>query len=287
MCNAPTEKFIVLGKRLNSQQGFRPHKKTGIAVSVCKCMNCGLIFANPQPIPQSIEDHYGIPAENYWKEEYFKEDTSYFQGEIKWLKKLKKIEPGMRSLDIGSGIGKQMLALQKVGFDAYGIEPSIPFYEKALENMSISGDKLSNVSIEDANFSNEYFDFISFGAVLEHLYHPSECLQKVIPWLKKDGIIHIEVPNANWLISKIVNRAYRLTGKDYCTNLSPMHNPFHLYEFTLQSFLHNSSQNNFKIADYAYYVCRTYMPKVFDFILKPYMRRTNTGMQLCLWLKRD
>lgn len=38
----------------------------------------------------------------------------------------------MRALDIGAGLGKGMLSLQNAGFDTYGFEPSIPFYEKAM-----------------------------------------------------------------------------------------------------------------------------------------------------------
>jgi hypothetical protein len=35
-----------------------------------------------------------------------------------------------------------MIALEAGGFDAYGIEPSIPFYEKAISKMNIRREKL-------------------------------------------------------------------------------------------------------------------------------------------------
>ena len=40
-------------------------------------------------------------------------------------------------LDIGAGIGKQMIALAKVGFATYGLEPSEPFYHRAIEKMGV------------------------------------------------------------------------------------------------------------------------------------------------------
>ena len=105
-------------------------------------------------------------------------------------------------------------------------------------------------------------------------------------WLKPGGIMQIEVPSSDWLINKILNTYYRLKGLDYVANISPMHEPFHLYEFSLKSFQKNSQLNGFEIVHSEYHVCTTYMPKIFDFLFVPYMRLTNTGMQLCVWLKK-
>ena len=65
-----------------------------------------------------------------------------------------------------------------------------------------------------------------------------------------------------------------------------MHPPFHLYEFHLDSFKQHAVKNNYEIAHYNYYVCETFMPKIADTILKPFMSKTNTGMQLCVWLRK-
>jgi uncharacterized Zn finger protein len=121
MCGASTEGHKILGKRLDKSQGLRPQKKLGITVTVCKCSNCGLIYSNPQPIPNNIQDHYGVPVESYWKEEYFKIDENYFKGEIAILKSLIDTPKGFRVLDIGAGIGKCMIALQNAGFETHGV----------------------------------------------------------------------------------------------------------------------------------------------------------------------
>lgn len=75
-----------------------------------------------------------------------------------------------------------------------------------------------------------------------------------------------------------------MKGLDYVANISPMHAPFHLTEFSYRSFVENATINNFKIKDHGYYVCKTFMPKVLDPMLKSYMKKTDTGMQLCIWL---
>ena len=48
----------------------------------------------------------------------------------------------MKALDIGAGIGKCMIALENASFDVYGIEPSNPFYERALSRMKIDPSKI-------------------------------------------------------------------------------------------------------------------------------------------------
>lgn len=286
MCASQTGTHKILGKRLNRSQGKNPRNKIGITTTIAKCKSCGLIYANPQPIPFDIQDHYGVPPENYWKEIYFTIDSNYFKTEIAQLKKLIEFKEGMKSLDIGAGLGKAMIALSNAGFDSYGFEPSKQFHERATTKMGISPEKLKLGMIEEMEYDENNFDFISFGAVLEHLYDPSDSIIKALKWVKPGGIIHIEVPSSDWLINKIINVFFKLNLTDYVGNISPMHEPYHLYEFGLKSFQEHAKMHNYELAFHEYYVCQTFMPKIADYILKPYMKRTKKGMQLCVWLRK-
>lgn len=287
-CNfCKNSKFKKLGIRLNKSHGFRPRKKTGISVSIMKCKECGLVFSNPLTIPNNIQDNYNISPEQYWNKEYFSVDDNYFQNVISTLKNKMGIKDKVKVLDIGAGIGKCMIALEKSGFAVYGIEPSTSFRKMAIEKMGVNPEYLKQAAIEDADFEPEFFDFITFGAVLEHLYRPAEAIDTALKWLKPNGVIHIEVPNSRWLSSRIVNFINRIRGSEYVVNLSPMHPPFHLFEFSLKTFRRLSKINNeYELVYHEYYVCETYLPKIFDFILKPIMKKTNTGMQLEIWLRK-
>lgn len=277
----------VIGRRLNTSHGWNPGKKVGIATTVVQCSNCGLIFSNPMPVPSSFKDHYEVDPKRYWNEEYFEVDENYFSMEIKKLQEFTNGAPGLKTLDIGAGLGKQMFALRKVGYDVYGFEPSQSFCTMARKKFNFEKERLHCSTIEDAEFPTEFFDFISFGAVLEHLYDPSASIVKALGWLKQGGIIHIEVPSSRWMISRLLNLSYKLRGKDYVSNISPMHVPYHLYEFDLRSFYEHGSANNYKLKDYSYYVCDTFLPKFIDPIARQIMSRTNTGMQLCVWLQKE
>src|SRR3982751_2159304 len=262
MCGDDTSRHKVLGQRLNQSQGKNPTNKKGITTTIAKCTNCGLIYSNPQPIPVDLQDHYGIPPEEYWSNEYFQIEESYFKNEIATIKRLIHFKPGLKALDIGAGLGKCMIALEKAGFDVYGIEPSIPFHERALSKMGIREDKLQCAMLENASFPENHFDFITFSVVLEHLYDPSAAIVKALSWLKPNGILHIEVPSADWLMNKLINFFYSVRNLNYVGNLSPMHEPYHLYEFGLKSFQEHGKKNNYDIAFHEYYICPTFTPGV-------------------------
>jgi SAM-dependent methyltransferase len=286
MCGNETAGHKVIGQRLNQSQGLRPREKEGIAVTVKKCTACGLLYPSYLPIPDDIGDHYGVPPEEYWKPSYFQPEPNYFAREIGLLKRLLPYEAGQKTLDIGAGIGKGMVALQNAGYESYGFEPSVPFRDRAISKMGISEERLKLGMIEQVEYDNASFDFITYGAVFEHLYHPAVSLEKAMRWLKPNGFIHIEVPSADHLIPKLINKYYRLRGTNYVTNISPMHDPFHLYEFTLKSFQDLARRMNFEIVHHQYIVgCIYHVPSFLHPPLRKYMARTNTGMQLIVWLR--
>ena len=287
MCGSETKGHKVLGQRLNKSQGRRPKKKTGISVSIQKCTNCNLIYSNPLPIPNDIQDHYGTPPEDYWGEKYFNWSPDYFSNEISEAKDLLPFSDGMKALDIGAGIGKAMKSLDAAGFETHGLEPSEPFFKRALERMKIEPDKLRFGAIEDLEYDENTFDFITFGAVFEHLYEPSACLEKAIKWLKPGGVIQIEVPSSKWLLPKYMNFYFKMIRTNYVTNLSPMHSPFHLYEFDVKSFQVLYEKLNFSIVKNRYSVGSIYFfPKFLHSMLRWYMKKTNKGMQLTVYLKK-
>lgn len=289
MCHSDTASHKLTGKRLNNHQGLRPRKKGGISVSVYRCPACGLVYSNPMPVPENIQDHYGVPPESYWNDQSFVVPGGFFNRELDELEGLMGSLKNKKALDVGTGLGIGMIPMQERGMDVYGIEASVPFYERAIEKMNIPKEKLQCVTIEEAEFEKESFDFVNFGAVLEHFYDPSACILRGMNWLKPGGYMFIEVPSSNYLVTKWLNRYYKLTGSDYVSHISPMHQPYHLYEFLLECFVAHAKINNnlYSIAYYRYEPFTAYMPGWLDKILVWYMKKTNKGMQLCIYLRKN
>ena len=289
MCGSHTDNHRVLGRRLNTRQGLRPQKKVAIATTVLRCAQCGLIYAQPMPVPMSVQQHYGTLPESYWNKRYFTLDANYLNGQLKQFESLygRTIRgANLTALDVGAGIGKAMRALSSAGFDAYGVEPSEQFHKRAIDKMEVSERRLKLTTIEEANFEEASFDFINMAAVVEHLYDPSAVIQKAVRWLRPGGLIHIEVPCSDYLMSTLARQFYRWTGSDYVTNICPMHAPYHLFEFTRQSFMLHANLHHYRIAHYQYYVCESYMPRLIKPLFNLVMKLSNTGMQLAIWLTK-
>ena len=83
-------------------------------------------------------------------------------------------------------------------------------------------------------------------------------------------------------MARLINWFFRLRGTNYVTHLSPMHSPFHFYEFTLKSFA------DFTVAEHWFDVCEIYhVPAALHAPLRWWMKRHDSGMQLTVFLRKD
>jgi SAM-dependent methyltransferase len=293
MCGSPDSRAQVLGQRMNCRQGLATDRLQGVSVTIKRCRKCGLIYCNPIPVPCSLDAHYGVPPESYWNEEFFSYNPIYFQEQIKAAKSHIKTDwtstqnPPPLALDIGCGVGKALKSLEAEGFIAYGIEPSAPFRERALKFTGFAAERIQHSSIENANLPQSKFDFITFGAVFEHLYHPARALSSALEWCKPNGIIHIEVPSSRWLIEHLYHRILKLKGSELTSFLSPMHVPYHLYSFSRASFSAAADRMGFQIVETRIDPCTVYYaPPFTKGAISKLMRWTGTGMQLTVYLRK-
>ncbi|GAC1474963.1 MAG: hypothetical protein NVSMB9_26390 [Isosphaeraceae bacterium] len=291
MCAAAADQQFHFGRRLDQRQGLWPRSKPGITTSIFRCRACGLLYPNPMPVPESLGQHYDVAPEDYWNESYFRVEPDHFAGQISTFRRLfegrRDTSQTYSALDIGAGIGKAMIALEQAGFDTYGIEPSASFRRAAIERMRVKEKRLQLASVEDADYPDASFEFINFAAVVEHLADPAIALRKSVKWLKPGGLMYVEVPSSAFLLSRLVRLFYRLTlAGEYVINTCPMHVPYHLYEFGLESFNRHGARAGYSVAFHEFFPCAGYMPRCIIGPFNTVMRWTNTGMQLAVWLKR-
>jgi SAM-dependent methyltransferase len=249
-----------------------------------RCRSCGLVYANPMPLPADIGQHYDTDPSDYWKPEYFDDDPNYYAGQIAIFRRLWGRDGTPIALDVGAGLGKAMRSLTARGFDAHGIEPSPAFRDAAIAQGGITPDRITLGAVEEVDLPADTFDFVTFGAVLEHLADPAGMLERALGWMRPDGLLHAEVPSSDWLTTRLVNAAYRLQGLDYVTNLSPMHPPYHLYEFTARSFEAHAQRTGYAVA------LTRMLPGHDTFLPGPdalwrRLMRNGRGMQLEVWLR--
>jgi SAM-dependent methyltransferase len=273
----------VLGRRLNGHQGLRPRRIRGITTTVVRCGNCGLVYSSPRPVPETLAQHYEQPPEEYWRDSQLQANDAGGGVPLEVFRRLWHTDRHPRALDVGAGLGQTMRRLADEGFDVWGFEPSSNFRDRAIER-GIKSDRLQLAAVEDAKYEPSAFDLVSFCAVLEHLEDPAAALERALSWLAPGGLIFVEVPSARWLTGRLLNLAYRAQGLDYVTDLSPMHEPYHLYEFTRESFERHGERAGYVVTVVGFLPCETFLPKPLEAVAQRLMAATGTGMQLQVWL---
>lgn len=97
-------------------------------------------------------------------------------------------------LEVGCGCGGTLMAIKNINPNAnlYGIELDSGSSKIA----SVVAD-VKNISVEEENlgYSENFFDYIIFGDVLEHLYNPWKVLDNIKKYLKSDGVLIASIPN--------------------------------------------------------------------------------------------
>jgi SAM-dependent methyltransferase len=289
MCGAPEPEQKFVGRRLDGRQGLWPKWKAGLTTSILQCRQCALLYANPMPVPETIEEHYDMAPEAFWAEDYVQDSSNTMGAFIDQVRRLagSSLPASPSMLDIGAGLGKAMVAFRQAGFDVHGVEPSPSFHREAIKRTGFAADRLQLSSVEAAMFPSNAFDFVNLSAVLEHVTDPDAVMRKATEWLKPGGLAFVEVPSSAFLLSRLVRLFYRGTGVNFVINTCPMHPPYHLYEFGLESFVKHGARAGYTVVTHHYEPCAGYMPRWMIGPFNAVMRWTDTGMQLMVWLRKN
>jgi SAM-dependent methyltransferase len=175
-----------------------------------RCGVCGMVYANPRlkkEIAHGLysEDDYAqfhkiklLPSLDYRR-------NVLGINKYNQITKLLGRDKG-RVLDIGCGLGEMLSVFKENGWDTLGIEFNPFASEYARKNFDIP---VINKSVYDFDESHK-FDVIMLWGVLEHLYDPTNILNKCNGLLREDSLLVLEVPSAD---SFLVRYAEATGGK--------------------------------------------------------------------------
>ncbi|MFY9555303.1 MAG: methyltransferase domain-containing protein [Blastocatellia bacterium] len=218
----PTGRTRLLGRR-----GGSAHRLgIGVVSFIYQCRGCGLIFPNPMPIPRQMAEHYG-DADKYFIEHSLKGKLSAYDETLSTIEEL-GAKTG-RLLDVGAGRGEMVRAARMRGWEAVGLEPSPNFAHFARQ---YSGGEVVEATLEDRTFEEDSFDVVTLGAVLEHVFNPTELLTEINRILRPGGMLWLDVPNEAGAFYKLGNAYQRFHRRDWVVNLSPTFPPYHVFGFT-------------------------------------------------------
>ena len=229
---------ILLPWKLIKKQGSKKslaacvvcQKNTGIwwfvknTHDIYKCSKCALVFVSP--IPETAAKVY---SENYFcgasdgfgyinYDEDKQADLSAFE---EYINKIEKAKPGRGTLlDIGAATGAFVATAKKRGWVASGLEIS----EYAAAAGRAKGLDIKTGTVDSAEFSQQTFDIITLWDVFEHFPDPRAALVKIYSWLKPNGLLVLNLPDAGSVYARTMGKHWQLIIPPEHLHLFNVHN---------------------------------------------------------------
>jgi 2-polyprenyl-3-methyl-5-hydroxy-6-metoxy-1,4-benzoquinol methylase len=215
-----------------SGRNFKIIQESRMSYEILECLNCGLVFVNPQPQSTDLCSHYGNNYFEPWTHPKIKNRREKIFKK-RWEKVKSYVKQKGTLLDIGCGCGEFLYFAKEDGWSVYGTEIS-NFSSNYISKM-YRIDTISIGNLEDISYPSGFFDVITIWHVLEHLTNPRRTLEEVSRIIKKNGLLVIAVPNFKSYIYKFIYKIIK--GKDV-EIFEPDMRELHLYHF---------NQSNIKI----------------------------------------
>jgi 2-polyprenyl-3-methyl-5-hydroxy-6-metoxy-1,4-benzoquinol methylase len=171
---------------------------------IVKCKNCGLMYNNPRLDADSLskmytreyfqidDDDYGVDYKAYAN--YIGDEDVIVRSMLRRMKKVEKYARCKGSvLDVGCATGFSLVAAEKLGWEAHGIEYS----DFCVDYARSRGLNVHQGSLDTYQGSEASFDAITMWDYLEHSSNPRGELARCRELLRQNGIIVLSIPNVD------------------------------------------------------------------------------------------
>lgn len=163
---------------------------------IIRCDSCGLVKTRNFKLPD---------YKNYHRDESYEASEKFFKNIFETRYNIiSKYKQNGKVLDIGAATGVMLDIFKEHGFDTYGIEPS-----KSAESAIKKGHIIKKTTLEKSKFPSHFFDVIIANHVLEHIEDPNSFLSYCKKYLKKNGLLYIDVPNFGSLSSQMMGSHWK------------------------------------------------------------------------------
>jgi SAM-dependent methyltransferase len=199
--------------------------------TVVKCKHCGLVYLNPRPSIDDIQDFYPATFFSYQLEAPTAERLSLRERllavltrssarqRVDFVQKLLKPDAGLEVLDVGCGKGSFLFHLrQRFGCRVTGMDFDDASLRYCREVLHISA---LRAGADSGLPPDEKYDLITMWHYLEHEFDPLSVLVRANGSLKAGHLLIVEVPNAESLENRIFKK------RSYLYDV-----PRHLYGFS-------------------------------------------------------
>jgi 2-polyprenyl-3-methyl-5-hydroxy-6-metoxy-1,4-benzoquinol methylase len=196
---------------------------------IVRCLQCGLVRQNPQPIEADLIDAYGEVEDARYEEEA----TGRVETFSRALRDLMRHEPGGALLDVGCHIGVFLDVARSVGWQVAGVEPS----RWAAERARSKGLDVTEGTLETAGLEEGAFDVVTMWDVVEHVADPLTELKRAHRVLRPGGLLALSTMNVEALFPRLAGRRW------------PWYMQMHLYYFTPRTLGSMLEQAGFEVVE--------------------------------------
>lgn len=169
--------------------------------TIIKCETCSFSHLLPLPCREYLAEYY---KKKFYQESHPEYVTNY-EADMEWwsMKHERTMRYAMEFadergtvLDVGCGPGLFLDEALRYGWKTYGLELDAAMVARCTKR----GHRVSNYEVEDDAIHRmpafrESFDFVEMYEVLEHMVDPESSLLAVNGMMKKNGLLHVVVPN--------------------------------------------------------------------------------------------
>ncbi len=179
-----------------------------------KCVSCGLIQRNPQPLEAFITDRYKETYSTAYRDYEIANEPMYLKLQLLGLadigfaemeSELKTKTSSPSFLDVGCATGALLDQLRHRGWSSHGVElcaASAAYARaKALD--------VRNCGLENADFPDSSFDVVHASHLIEHLNRPRVFLAAARRLLKPSGRLLLTTPNADGFQARLFGPNWR------------------------------------------------------------------------------
>ena len=201
-------------------------EKGGFDLLVCR--GCGTLYVASLPTNES-RMHYETGV--YYNDENLA-IPDFVIGRLEEI--VASFEPSRhtnRLLDIGCGAGALLTVARQAGWDAEGVEVSIP----TVEHLRKQGLNVFPGELAQAKFPDGHFDVVTAGELIEHVPDPSSLIAEVARILRPGGVFWATTPHSHGASGRVLKLRWSI--------VSP---PEHLHLFSIRGLSGLLSRHGFQ-----------------------------------------
>jgi SAM-dependent methyltransferase len=172
-----------------------------------RCLNCGLVYLNPRPVPEQLAELYEGEYDQYnpavVDEKPLKRlDRRY--GLRKRCQAILRHKQAGHLLDVGCATGDFLETMRTyAGWQVSGVELSEAASRYARERLGLD---VRTGTLKEAHYAPGTFDVITLWNVIEHLTDPVGELSEMNKLLRPGGLLVFTTPNLNSLDARLFGR---------------------------------------------------------------------------------